>query len=112
MSELDLYLDYIREDYRKWIKGYAAKDICNGMTSIRQEMLDEFVSSVRAEEGSKYIKVITGSSVHSFIVKKDGGKWKAGDILKAASWRSPATNFKRGNILEKNYGGTTWTGAL
>jgi len=108
MSALDLYLDYIREDYRKWMTRLS-----RGKTSPHnEEMIDEFVFSVRAEEGSKYIKVITGSSVHSFIVKKDGGKWKTGDILKAASWRSPATNFKRGNILEKNYGATTWTGAL
>jgi len=70
------------------------------------------VANTEYEVGKKYIKVITNASVHSFIVKKDGGKWRAGDILKAATWRAPATNFKRGNILEKNYGGTTWTGAM
>ena len=110
-SELDLYLDYICEDYRQWMSRASKRDE-RGLDSIRQEMIEEFVAKTRYEEGSKYIKVITKGSVHSFIVKRDGGKWRAGDILKAASWRSPATNFKRGNILEKNYGRTSWTGAM
>jgi hypothetical protein len=37
---------------------------------------------------------------------------KEGDILKCASWKAPALNFIRGNILEGNYGNCRWTGAM
>ena len=80
---------------------------------VQTQMNEEFANSIRVEEGSKYIKVIQGSGVHSFIVKKDNPAkgWKTGDILKAAGWNAPATNFTRGNILEGNFGRVRWTGA-
>jgi hypothetical protein len=50
--------------------------------------------------------------VHSFIVLKNDGKFRKGDILKAASWAAPATNFVRGNVLDKKYANATWTGII
>lgn len=50
-------------------------------------------------EGKKYIKIVEKrGSVWGFVVKKSEGKFKQGDILKAASWSSPAKNFARGNV--------------
>lgn len=102
-TEINQYLDFIRTNYSNWMN--------QSPSDIRNRMIQEFIESVRIEEGSKYIKVITGTSVHSFIVKQDNGKFKTGDILKAASWSAPAKNFSRGNILTKNYGQISWTGA-
>ena len=82
--------------------------------AIQQQMNEDYATSLRYEEGSKYIKVIQGSSVHSFILKKEDAKrgWKVGDILKAAGYNAPATNFTRGNVLEGDFGRVRWTGAM
>ena len=98
------YLEFIRQEYAKWM--------LQSPTEIRIRMTEEFQKSVRFEQGSKYVKVIAGTSVHSFICLKDNGKFKKGDILKAATWSSPARNFARGNVIAKQYGATTWTGAV
>ena len=98
------YLDLIKKDYGKIMSGCKTD-------ALRQEMIDEFNARIRYEVGSKYIKVITGSSVHSFIVRNKTDKFKPGDILKAASWKAPAKNFARGNIFDKTFDNIRWTGA-
>jgi hypothetical protein len=104
---LNEYLDFIKANYYRWM--------LQCRSDVRDEMTKEFSESVTFEVGSKYIKVITGReqrSVHSFICLKDNGKFKKGDILKAAGWSAPARNFARGNVMTKQYGATTWTGAM
>ena len=98
-SAIDNYLNAIVSDYEKWSDG----------SEISKEMLREFKEKLRYEFGNKYIKVITKNSVHSFIVIKDTPKFKRGDILMAKSWKAPATNFARGNILTTF--NVRWTGA-
>lgn len=105
-AAIEKYLDHIRCDYSKWMLRSGCEN------PIRTDMINNFNAGVRYEVGSKYIKVITGSSVHSFIVNDLKGKFALGSILKAASWRSPAKNFKRGCILEGNFSQIRWTGAL
>lgn len=100
---LNEYLEHIKADYRKFYKGRNDE--------VAQKMIADFENGIRIERGSKYIKVITGSSVHSFVCYRDLGKFTKGDILKAASWRSPARNFARGNVCAKDFSGVTWTGA-
>ncbi len=81
-------------------------------TEVQARMLDEFINGIRIDEGSKYIKVVTGSSVWGFIVKTDTDKkFRKGDILKAAGWAAPARNAARGNILDGGYT-IRWTGPL
>lgn len=65
------------------------------------------------EEGRNYIKLIRDEegrqSVVGFVVKKSpkaidnktNEEFKIGDMLMAASWRAPATNFARGNVFEE-----------
>lgn len=114
MTEL---VERIKADYRGF------KDSCARAAStdeirdnIRKEMYERFANGIEIEEGRKYLKVSTpsgssGRCVWGFIVKKDGGKFRAGDILKAASWSAPATNAPRGNIFDESYV-IRWTGPL
>ena len=82
LEQLNQLLDTIKADYARWGAN------CN----FKQESIDEFATRVRWTEGKKYIKVIQGTSVWGFIVKEDAGKFRKGDILKAAGWNAPATN--------------------
>jgi len=106
ISELLGYLEYIKADYHKW-QGYSA-DISD---VVRDNMFDQFCEGLSYKVGKKYCKVMTRGSVHSFIVLEDGPKFKAGDILKAASWAAPATNFARANLLGDYSNAVRWTGA-
>lgn len=69
---------------------------------------------IEFEEGNKFVRIVHVGrghrSAHSFIVKADGGKFKAGDILKTASWASPAKNFRRGNVLAGDMKRAYWAG--
>ena len=79
--------------------------------NIRREMFDVYVNTLSETYGSKYIKVISNGSVSAFIVNtKNDKKFRYGDILNAASWKAPARNAARGNVLEGNYN-INWTGA-
>jgi|DEB19_MinimDraft_3_1074340.scaffolds.fasta_scaffold103694_2 hypothetical protein len=99
---VERYIQAIKADYA----GYSP------MSPVRAEMIQEFDASIRYEIHRKFIKVITGpqTGVHSFIMLDDDGKFKRGDILKAASWKAPAKNFARGNVL-KALSNVRWTGA-
>ena len=104
---LDKYIERIKEDYKRW-SGNSMKH------NPDNEMTIKFCNGIRMTEGQKYYKIMTENSVHSFIVKKDsnlrGKDFKRGDMLKAASWASPALNCARGNILGAY--DVQWTGAL
>jgi hypothetical protein len=68
--------------------------------------------------GRKYIHIVMedvntsypSRSSHSWIVIGDHGKFKHGDILKSASWKAPAKNFSRGNVLCGGYKQLRWCG--
>lgn len=105
-NEINAYLVHIGNEFESWF-GRAS----NNDSEYVKQRINEFKANLRIEEGNKFIKVIHDSSVHSFIVIKDDGKFKKGDILKAASWRAPAKNFARGNILNNDYAHVQWTGA-
>ena len=60
--------------------------------------------TIRLDFGSKFIKIVTGTSVYAFISLQDFenkglGKVKQGDLMKPASWNAP-TKHARGNIIQ------------
>jgi hypothetical protein len=83
--------------------------IKNDFGNIGSIQYDRFAEGLKIKTGPKYIKIISSGSAWGFIVKKDGGKFKAGDILYPASWGTPAKNAARGNILKGGYS-VSWTG--
>ena len=108
MAAIDTLMAKAVADYTNWWG--ARKD-----DPTVKKLIEEF--RVYVEGGNKYIKVVQESvggsrSVHCFVVAKDTVKFKRGDILKSATWKAPATNFKRGNVLEGDLACIRWTGAL
>ena len=81
------------------------------LTGYSKEQVDNWENLFRLETGKKYIRVVRENGVFCFIVREDSGKFKKGDILKAAGYRAPARNSARGNVLEGNYA-IQWTGPL
>ena len=97
------YMDAIVNDYIAWYEN------TNTDPEYVAKVVEEFKNDLGFKEGNKYIKVIKGGSVHSFIVNTDSdAKFKRGDILMAASWAAPARNFARGNIFGEY--AVRWTG--
>jgi hypothetical protein len=99
-------MNTIKADYYR----YTSRNGTRELTEINKRMIDEFNAGLRFEEGRKYIKVIAGSGVWGFVMKEDDKQFKAGDILKAASWATPARNKARGNVLTQNFSWVQWTG--
>jgi hypothetical protein len=97
-------IENIKHDYLRWTSGNFTREL----SEVNERMIADFNETIRVEEGSKYIKVITGSSVWGFVMKADDAKFKAGDILKAAGWKAPARNAARGNVFEEY--SIAWTG--
>lgn len=102
MNEL---FDAIGKDYAAWrARGEYSSDNDYG----------DMVDSLHIEEGRKYLKVVkqfgTQELVWGFVVKKDDKKFRAGDILKAASWHAPTRNQARGNVIEGDFSKVRWTG--
>ena len=109
----DELVELAKKDYRKWSELSSRYDgDTESRRTIRDDMIEDYDRGIHYYAGSKYIKIVTGSSVWGFVVKvHDDKKFKFGDILKPAGWKTPARNFARGNVIDKNFGGVSWTGA-
>lgn len=104
------YFQHLVLDYAGWSKTTP------GDGSIAERMTREFADGLSFKKGRNYIKIISSrnggnKTVHSFVVIKPTKGYEIGDILMAASWAAPATNFKRGNVFELwSLPAIRWTG--
>jgi len=104
------YLNKIRDDYSAWMHRTCTA-LSKEYWKDPSPRIKEFQDAIEVKFGTKYIKILSGGSAHSFIVNTDkDAKFKKGDILMAASWSTPARNKPRGNIFDGVYR-VKWTGA-
>jgi hypothetical protein len=108
----DELVDLSKKSYRDWsYMGSSSDD--ESRKRIKEEMITRFNEGIGYHFGKKYIKVVTGSSVWGFVVAiHNDKKFRFGDILKAAGWNAPARNFPRGNVVDGDFRGVRWTGAM
>ena len=92
--------------------------VSEGVDNMINAMMSDFarayggIKMYETKVGKKYIKVTSEGGVTAFVVNTDkDSRFKLGDVLKPASWNSPARNCARGNVLEGGFP-IQWTGPL
>ena len=111
-NQINKLLEIIKADYA------AYQMMCNWngtpnpeLSDVQKKMRKEFNESLHYVEGKKYIKILKEGSVWGFVVNVDDDKkFRKGDILKAASYNTPARNKPRGNVLDNDFLMVRWTG--
>ena len=97
----------------------CVEDLGNGLNEYVNHLQADYNVNYNRREfyyelGRKYVHIISKDdnqrSSHSWVMLEDDKKFKRGDILKSATWRGPARNFKRGNVLTGDYQHIRWCG--
>ena len=116
---LDELVHLAKKDYKAWSDLSSKYDgDTESRRRIKDEMIEDYNRGIHYYKGSKYVKIINNksngqSSVWGFVVAvHNDKKFRFGDILKAGGWAAPARNFSRGNVIDRDFRGVRWTGAL
>ena len=112
VDHLDELLEAIRGDYKSW------SDLSNrydgdteSRRAIRDDMIAEFNSNLHYNAGKKYIKIWCKNTIWGFVVAcTNDKKFQFGDLLKPAGWKTPARNFRRGNVFDLDAKRIRWSG--
>jgi len=96
-----------KEDYIRMSTSNGKKEL----SGYSKEQVDSWDDKTKTKVGQKYIKIVHDTGVFGFVNIHDNGRFKKGDIFKAAGYNKPALNSARGNVLEGNYY-IQWTGPL
>ena len=92
MSNLDLCIqEYCEHLKGKWEERAARAGFIHVTRSYTYVIGRKYAHIVQMDSNQR--------SSHSWVVIGDDKKFKIGDILKSASWKAPARNFERGNVL-------------
>lgn len=95
-----------KEDYKRWSTNAHGEQ-----SQWAKDSVADWDNKTKTKVGQKYIKIVQDRGVFGFVNIKDNGRFKKGDIFKAAGYNKPALNSARGNVLEGNYY-IQWTGPL
>lgn len=106
------------------LKAFAAADYDRFMTGINEFGTSEGsfkeIYGMVLQPGKKFAKIIKtrngkSESAYGFVAlvegESQGVKYKVGDVFKANSWKAPALNFVRCNLLDQSTfaGHVRWT---
>ena len=80
-NQMNVLIDGIRKSYADWNGNPVdSKD------EVRLNMIERFNSTIRIDNGRKFDKIVTGTSVWGFVAKDDGMfknmPMKKGDVFK------------------------------
>ena len=95
-----------KDDYKRWSTNAHGEQ-----SQWAKDSVADWDNKTKVSEGKKYIKIVQDTGVFAFVMKEDSGRFKKGDILKAAGYNKPALNSARGNVLTGDYQ-IQWTGPL
>ena len=88
------FLDDMYTSYERWNTNTPSPD-------YEAQRNETYKNDLSFSIGKKYIKIISRGSVYAFIVNTDNDeKFRRGDVLMPAGWKTPARNSPRGNILD------------
>ena len=117
MYKVELKADNLKDGITNMMLGakndYIRMSTSGGkeLTGYSKEQVDNWDHKTKITNGKKYIKIVQDTGVFAFVMKEDSGRFKKGDVLKAAGYNKPALNQARGNVLTGNYA-IQWTGPL
>jgi hypothetical protein len=109
---IDVVVNKMSENYADFCKRSNDREqYTHNIGKVWQDWYDKYKDSCVASVGRSYIKIAHDNSVVGFIViNENDKKFEVGDLLKPASWKSPARNFKRGNVMTALPETIQWTG--
>jgi hypothetical protein len=104
---VDKLLNRMQTNYAEWTLR-SLRNEEGDLSQFAAKRIGQFAEGLSISFGRNYIKIISADenqrTVNGFINVKNKS-FKFGDLLMAAGWAGPATNFARGNIFDEN----TWT---
>jgi hypothetical protein len=100
---------YENDKSKKYVESNAiVRNFIESVEKVRADYYDQHLPSltvepIKVDVGNKFIRLWAGTSCWGFISRVDGelkgAPIRKGDLLKPATWKSPAKH-SRGNIID------------
>lgn len=110
---VDALMNRMSTDYAEWTLR-SLRNEEGDLSQFAAERIGLYANGLSVSFGRNYIKIISADenqrTVNGFVNLKND-KFEYGDLLMAAGWAGPATNFARGNIFDQeSWSRVKWTG--